>query len=112
MKDPAILVAHALECLDRIERFTQGGEAAFLRDELTQGAVLHNLQVMAQSIMRLPESLKQPRTDVDWRGLIGFRNVLVHDYLGVNLRRVWDVVQRDLPDLKAALQGMRDELGR
>jgi len=112
LKDPAIFIAHALECVDRIERFTQGGEAEFLRDELRQGAVLHNLQVMAQSIMRIPENLKQPRTDVDWRGLAGFRNVLVHDYLGVNLRRVWEVVQQDLPVLKAALQRMRDELGR
>jgi uncharacterized protein with HEPN domain len=111
LKDPAIFVAHALECVDRIERFTRDGEDQFLSDEMIQGAVLHNLQVMAQSIMRLPEELKGLRAEVDWRGLAGFRNVLVHDYLGVNIRRVWEVVQRDLPTLKTALEVMRDQLG-
>ena len=112
MKDPRVFVIHALECVERIERFTLAGDAEFQRDEMIQGAVLHNLQVMAQSIMRLPDDLKTRRSDVDWRGLAGFRNVLVHDYLGVNLRRVWEIVQQDLPVLKAALEGLRRELDR
>ena len=111
MKDPAVYMSHALECVERIERFTRGGEDLFLGDELIQGAVLHNLQVMAQSILRLPEELKGLRPEVDWRGLAGFRNVLVHDYLGVNLQRVWEIVERDLPTLKVALEVMRDRLG-
>jgi uncharacterized protein with HEPN domain len=88
LKEPRIFVLHALECAERIERFTASGEAEFLRNELVQGAVLHNLQVMAQSILRLPDNLKSQYRDVDWRGLAGFRNILVHDYLGVNLHRV------------------------
>jgi len=107
LKDPKVFVLHALECATRIERFTAPGEAEFLRNELIQGAVLHNLQVMAQSIMRLPDDLKARHGEVDWRGLAGFRNVLVHDYLGVNLHRVWEIVRDDLPTLKAALEAMR-----
>lgn len=106
MKDPRILVVHALECLQRIERFADVGEVEFLRSDLTQGAILHNLQTMAQSIMRLPDPLKARHADVDWRGLVGFRNVLVHDYLGLSLHRVWEIVQRDLPALKIALEAM------
>ena len=112
MKDPKVFVLHALECADRIERFTVAGEAEFLRNELIQGAVLHNLQVMAQSIMRLPDDLKARRGEVDWRGLAGFRNVLVHEYLGVNLHRVWEIVYKDLPTLKVALEAMRSEACR
>ena len=88
MKDPRIFVAHALECVERVERFVSGGQAEFLGSELVQGAVLHNLQTMAQSIMRLPDGLKKAHGEVDWRGLVGFRNVLVHDYLGVSPQRV------------------------
>lgn len=111
MKDPRLLVAHALECLERVERFAAAGEAEFLRSELIQGAVLHNLQVMAQSIMRLPDVLKDGHREVDWRGLSGFRNLLVHDYLGVSTSRVWDIVQGDLPTLKRTLRAMERELG-
>jgi uncharacterized protein with HEPN domain len=107
VKEPKVFVLHALECAARIERFTASGEAEFLRNELIQGAVLHNLQVMAQSIMRLPEELKVRQGEVDWRGLAGFRNVLVHDYLGVNLHRVWEIVRDDLPTPKAALEAMQ-----
>lgn len=110
MKEPKVFVLHALECAARIQRFTSAGEAEFLRNELLQGAVLHNLQVMAQSIMRLPDELKSQHGEVDWRGLAGFRNVLVHDYLGVNLRRVWEIVRRDLPTLTTALEAMRSEV--
>ena len=110
MKDPRVLITHALECVERVERFAADGEAEFLRSELIQGAILHNLQTMAQSIMRLPDALKVGRAEVDWRGLLGFRNVLVHDYLGVSVHRVWEIVRRDLPALKSALEAMRREI--
>ena len=58
MKDPRVLVLHALECIARVERFTAAGESDFLASDLIQGAVLHNLQTMAQSIMQLPDPLK------------------------------------------------------
>lgn len=111
MKDPLILVQHALECVARVERFTVAGESEFHRSELIQGAVLHNLQAMAQSIMQLSESFKSTHPEVDWRGLGGFRNVLVHDYLGVSVSRVWEIVQRDLPAVRLALEAMHRDIG-
>lgn len=110
MKDPRVLVLHALECIERVERFTSAGENEFRGSDLIQGAVLHNLQTMAQSIMQLPDPLKANHGDVDWRSLVGFRNVLVHDYLGVSVPRIWEIVQRDLPAVKVALEAMRREL--
>jgi uncharacterized protein with HEPN domain len=99
-----------LECIERVERFTAAGESEFRGSDLIQGAVLHNLQTMAQSIMLLPESLKAAHPDVDWRGLVGFRNVLVHDYLGVSVLRIWEIVQSDLPAVKDAVEAMRREI--
>ena len=110
MKDPHVLVLHALECIERVERFTAAGESEFRGSDLIQGAVLHNLQTMAQSIMQLPDALKATHPDVDWRGLVGFRNVLVHDYLGVSVVRIWEIVQRDLPAVKRVVEAMRREL--
>ncbi|MBZ5640752.1 MAG: DUF86 domain-containing protein [Acidobacteriia bacterium] len=110
MKDPRVLVLHALECIERVERFTAAGESEFRGNDLIQGAVLHNLQTMAQSIMQLPDAFKASHREVDWRSLVGFRNVLVHDYLGISVPRVWDIVQNDLPAVKVALEAMRREL--
>lgn len=61
---------------------------------------MRNLQVLAESTQRLSESTKSKHTGIDWPRIAGFRNVLVHDYLGVNLVRVWEIIERNLPDLK------------
>jgi len=95
MKDDRLYLVHILECIDRIERYTAEGKEAFMADEKTQDAVLRNLQVLSESIQRLSAGLKATHPEVDWRGISGFRNVLVHDYLGINLIRVWEIVEDD-----------------
>jgi len=111
LKGPRILVLHALECIERVERFAAAGQSEFQKSDLIQGgAVPHNLQTMAQSVMQLPDDLKAAHVEVDWCGLVGFRNVLVHDYLGISASRVWEIVQRDLPAFKLALVSIRRDL--
>ena len=79
-----------------------------MRDRKTQDAVLRNLQTLTESATRLSEPAKRQHPEVDWRGIAGFRNVLVHDYLGTNLERIWDVIERDVPLLEAAAEVMLD----
>ena len=78
---------------------------------LVQDAVLRDLQVMAECTQRLSDSLRSAYPEIDWRQLAGFRNVLVHDYLGVEPDRVWLAVEQDLPVLKRVVAGMLEELG-
>lgn len=104
MKDDRLYLLHIRECIRRIELYTAEGEAAFFNDTRTQDAVLRNLQVLAESAQRLSESFKESHLQIDWRGIAGFRNVLVHGYLGINLVRVWQIVERDLPHLKAHIE--------
>ena len=103
MKDDAIYLQHVQECIGRIEQYTAEGHAAFLASALIQDGVLRNLQTLGQSVLKLSEPLKASHPEVDWKSIVGLRNVLVHDYLGVNVARVGEIVERDLPDLKAKL---------
>jgi uncharacterized protein with HEPN domain len=68
-----------------------------------QDAVLRNLQTMTESTRRLSESLKAAHPEVEWARIAAFRNVLVHDYLGIDLERVWEIIQNDVPRLKGAV---------
>ena len=61
---------------------------------------MRNLQTLAESPRRLSSPLKVNRPDVDWRGIAGFRNVAVHDYLGIDTQQIWHIVEHDLPELK------------
>jgi uncharacterized protein with HEPN domain len=64
------------------------------------------LQTLAESTQRLSGASKAAHPEVNWYKISGFRNVLTHDYLGVDLERVWKVIERDLPDLKRSIISM------
>ena len=61
-----------------------------------QDAVVRNLQVMAESSQRLSEEIKTQYLSIPWKNISGFRNILVHDYLGVDLDMIWSVVEQEL----------------
>lgn len=100
MRDDNLYLIHIGECLSRIAQYTTEGEEAFFADQKTQDAVLRNLQTMAESTQRLSDELKLQHPDIDWKRIAGFRNVLVHDYLGINLVRVWGIIEDYLPQLR------------
>jgi uncharacterized protein with HEPN domain len=104
VKDDRLYLIHILEYIARIEEYTAEGRQVFFADTRTQDAVLRNLQTLAESTQRLSLNLKAAYPDVDWRGISGLRNILVHDYLGINLVRVWEIVERDLPLLKRQIE--------
>ena len=98
-----VYLSHMRECIDRVFEYCAGGESSFRQSRLIQDAVIRNLQTLAESSQRLSEPAKAAAPDVPWRAISGFRNILVHDYLGVDLDMVWLVVSTDLPALKMAL---------
>ena len=109
MKDDTVYLRHIQDCIRRIEENTTGGRDRFMTSHTLQDAVLRNLQTMAESTQRLSGVLKAKHPDVEWRRIAEFRNVLVHDYLGVDMERVWDITQRDVPRLKQAILTMLEE---
>ncbi|MBI4322699.1 MAG: DUF86 domain-containing protein [Candidatus Omnitrophica bacterium] len=107
MKDDAVYLRHVLECIERIEHYTLGGHAEFMASLLIQDGVIRNLQTLGQSVLKLSDALKIAHPEVDWKSIIGLRNVLVHDYLGVSVARIWEIVEHDLPDLKTKILSMK-----
>ena len=106
-----VLLAHMQVCLARIHEYTGADRERFVRSRLVQDAVIRNLQTLAESSQRLSPDAKAAEPKIPWRDLAGFRNVIVHGYLGVDLGAVWLVVEQDLPALDAALNRMAGRLG-
>jgi uncharacterized protein with HEPN domain len=101
MKDDRLYLIHISECLQRVEDYVgQYDKEGFLASPMVQDAVIRNLQVMAESTQKLTDKLKAAHPEVDWYRIAGFRNILVHDYLGVDLEVVWQVIVKELPSLK------------
>jgi uncharacterized protein with HEPN domain len=99
------------DCLDRIADYTDAERSRFDESRPVQDAVIRNLQTLAESSQRLSSEIKGTEPLIPWRELAGFRNVIVHGYLGVDLGAVWLVVEQDLPALAEAVQRMDARLG-
>lgn len=95
-----------LEAIERIERFTQEGRAAFDSDERTQVWVIHHIQIVGEAARALSEDFRASHPQIPWSLIIGMRHILVHDYFGIDLEEVWAVVERDLPVLRRYVQGL------
>jgi uncharacterized protein with HEPN domain len=110
VRDDAVYLRHIRECLRRIEENVAGGRESFLSSHTLQDAVLRNLQTMSESTQRLSDAVKATHPEIEWRRIAAFRNVLVHNYLGIDLEIVWEIVCRDIPELRQAvlalLEGM------
>ncbi len=100
-----IYLLHILDCIERIKDYTNNDKDNFMNNELVQDAVLRRLQTMAESTQRLSNELKVEASQVDWRALSGFRNILVHDYLGgIDLEQVWIAITQSLPTLEVEVK--------
>jgi uncharacterized protein with HEPN domain len=102
-------ISHMIECIQRIDGYVSTGKESFTNTALLQDAVMRVLQVMAESSQRLSLQAKAEHPEIDWRSISGFRNILVHDYLGgIDLELIWQVIAKELPLLKKALLGMQE----
>jgi uncharacterized protein with HEPN domain len=99
-----------LECIDRIQEYTKDGPDAFFADTKTQDAVIRNCEVIGQAIKDLHEDLKQKNPQVEWREAGRFRDKITHHYLDIDYRVVWDVVETDLPPLRAQICDIHQRL--
>ena len=105
-KDPRVYLAQILERIDRISEYTADGKDAFLADQRTQDAVIRNFEVIGEAAKRIPEEYRKKQAAIPWRELAGFRDVLIHQYEGVSVVEVWQIVEKDINPIRQAIRSM------
>ena len=104
MKDDRLYLHHMLERCQRVARFIGAGREAFLASEELQDAVIRNIEVIGEAAKRVSPELRGRLATLDWKSICGMRDVLIHDYIGVDLDEVWNVALSRLPELEAVLE--------
>lgn len=106
-RDSNLLIEDILECIEKIERYITGlNFEEFSKDEKTIDAVVRNFEIIGEAANKIDESIKNDNKDIEWRKMIGLRNRVVHDYLGVDLEIIWFIISNELQRLKEKLSGI------
>jgi uncharacterized protein with HEPN domain len=100
MKDERLYLSNIKECIERIEEYTKGGKEEFMQNKMIQDAVIRNFEIIGEATKRLSPELRSQYSDVPWQQMAGLRDVLIHDYLKVNLNLVWKIIEQNLSNLK------------
>jgi uncharacterized protein with HEPN domain len=96
---------HILDAIAKIQRIQARGDLT--RDDILYDAALRNLQTLSESTQHLPDDQKAAWPDIPWRDISGFRNILVHNYLGeIDAQTVNAVIERHLDTLEASVRAM------
>lgn len=104
MRDDRERLLDILEAIERIEKYTARGRSIFDQDELIQTWVLHHLQIIGEAVRALSPETTSDTEDIEWSKIVGMRNILVHNYFGIDTDIVWAVIENDLHVLKRVVQ--------
>ena len=106
MTDDNLHLIHISECAARALSYVAKGREEFMLTALIQDAVIRNLQVLTESSQRISDSLQAQHPEINWPQMASFRNVLVHEYMKIDLNRVWKIIEQDLPILKNQVEAI------
>jgi uncharacterized protein with HEPN domain len=99
-----LLLNDMLDAIDRVEQYTQGMSFdAFSNDQKSIDAVVRNLEIIGEAANRLPDDFKERHSSVEWYKVVGLRNRIIHEYFGIDLQIIWQIVHADLPALRQTL---------
>ncbi len=96
-----VRLKHILDSLTEIQNYTvDASYNDFLHNSMLFFATVKQLEIIGEAANRLSEGLRQEFVEIEWREIIGLRNILIHEYFGIDRKIVWDIVSKDLPTLK------------
>lgn len=112
MKDEQAYLLHIRDAIDRGLSYTEEGRDVFLGDPMIQDAVLRNMEILGEASKRVSQPLRDRAPDMQWHEMAGMRDKLIHDYFGVDLSLVWDVVASELPNARDRIDALITDLDR
>lgn len=111
-RDIKVYIEDILESISRIEEYVKDlDEAEFYGNSEKQDAVLRRLEIIGEAVKNIPQDIRDKYPEIPWKQIAGMRDIVIHEYFGVNLGRIWKVIQVDMKDLKNKINMIKQEIG-
>lgn len=100
-KDYRVLIAHILDCIEKIESYIKGASKNnFFESTQLQDAVMRRIEIIGEAVKHIPSKIKNEHSEIPWDEIAGMRDILIHEYFGVDLELTWKVAKEDIVELK------------
>ena len=110
-RDARVYIEDILECISKIEEYIKGvSEEDFYKNTQIQDAVLRRLEIIGEAVKKIPEEVRSNYPEIPWKEMAGMRDVLIHEYFGINMKRTWKVAKEDVFDLRGKIQKVKSSL--
>ena len=111
-RDWRLFINDILECIERIEKYVSGlSYDDFIKDDKTKDAVVRNLEIIGEAANQIPMDIRERYKDIPWAQIVGLRHRLIHGYFVVDYDIVWNIISKEMPDLKIKIKEIFKDLG-